>query len=376
MKLAAVADVHTGNHKRFGGPAERSLNKRCRDTVAVLERAYKLAAAEGAKVMCVLGDLVDDVDPPPQLLADLLRIVREAHEVDGIYSVLIVGNHDQQSDQEGDHALAPFTELPNACVVIGDPSIMPVGPENELELVMLPHSSAAPAKARVTDLLDSIVAGTTPRVLLMHAGVADDKTAPFLKGASDSVDVETLVKAMRKGSTGLCLAGNWHDARDWDLDGTRVCQVGALVPTGFDNPGLVGYGQLVILDSADGSLRRHEIDGPRFVPVIGLKKLDELLNGPSSPPHHKLYVSAIVSPDDLKAANLLVAEAHKRGQLVAGEVLIDSAERVVAAKRAAGAARSAETMADALGGFVSAMPLEDDVPRDAVMTRCRAYLKM
>ena len=47
MRVGFVADVHVGNHIRFGGPIEAGMNRRCRETVATLRRAVLKAREEG-----------------------------------------------------------------------------------------------------------------------------------------------------------------------------------------------------------------------------------------------------------------------------------------------------------------------------------------
>jgi hypothetical protein len=78
----------------------------------------------------------------------------------------------------------------------------------------------------------------------------------------------------------ICL-GDWHQRRLW-MDGKRrgdapsspvrigadaehvILQGGALCPTGFDNPGLRGYGTLAFWDQDAHQLSWQEIPGPRF----------------------------------------------------------------------------------------------------------------
>lgn len=372
MRLAAVTDVHAHNAKRFGGSVERSLNRRCRDVLVVLERSYKLAHSEGCTLMCILGDLVDGTSPEPQLIGELLRIVHEARVKLGILTVLLVGNHDQQSDQEGDHALAPFLPFSEDAVVVGEPSAMNL---DTFDLVMLPHSAAAPASERLKALLGGLPRGSDrQRILLMHAGVSDDKTAPFLRGSSDSVELGALTREMASAGVPLCLAGNWHDHRTWTTEHGTVVQVGALVPTGFDNPGLDGYGGVIIVDTDSMRVETIFLEGPRFVPVRGMKAMMDLL-GSEQPKDRRLYVRATVEPGELSEASKRIGRAHSKGEIAAGEVLADSADRVVEARKAAGAARSADTLANALDGFVSEMPLEEGVTREVVMEKCRGYLK-
>lgn len=374
MRIAAIADIHLGNHKRFGGPAERSLNRRCRDTLVVLERAYQCASDERCSLMLMLGDLFDYVTPEAQLIGEVLRLVHAARADMGIATILLVGNHDQQSDEPGDHALAPFAPFADEATVVGDPAVMALG---DVDLVFVPHSAAAPAPERIRRALEGLPKSGRRRVLAMHVGVSDDTTAPFLKGSPDSVDVKALGKLLPGANVGAVLAGNWHSRGEWSEGGASVVQVGALVPTGWDNPGLDGYGGVALLDAtAEGlSVRVRTLEGPRFVAVRGLKDLDALLEQSEVPKDRRLYARVTVPPEEMAEATKRVARAHGKGVLAAGEVLVESADRVVEARKAASAARSAGTLATALDGFVSAMPLDEGVERSVVMDRCRGYLK-
>ncbi len=54
---AFTADIHAGNHKRFGGPVSVSLNKRCTMVLDVLDAAVDRAIALKCSSFTVLGDL-------------------------------------------------------------------------------------------------------------------------------------------------------------------------------------------------------------------------------------------------------------------------------------------------------------------------------
>lgn len=373
MKIAAVADVHAHNPRRLAGAVERSLSRRCRDTLRVLERAYALAHREGCSHMLVLGDLVDSTSPEPQLIGQLLQIVHEARIRWGIVSILLVGNHDQESDQEGDHALAPFVPFGKDAIVVETPSVLPM---DGFDLILLPHAAAPPAPKRLASLLTGLTRPSRPAVLGMHAGISDDNTPHFLQGSADSIDVSVLRRAMIGAGVNVTLAGNWHDRREWRSGPSTVIQVGALVPTGFDNPGLDGYGGVAVLDSSDMTVTVHTLEGPRFLPVSGLDALKELLpSGAVSIPERRVYIRVTVQPDEMKAASDIITGAHKAGLIVSGEVIPDGTDRVVSARKAASAARSASTLTDALNGFVNTMPLEEGVGRGEVLEKCRGFLK-
>jgi Calcineurin-like phosphoesterase len=371
MRIGLVADVHLSNHKRHAGDVERSLNRRCREGLEVLERAYVLAHEVGCTMVGILGDLTDTSTPGPQLVGEITRIVHESRVKRGVSTLLMVGNHDQQSNEPGDHAMAPYAPLVEDCTVVGEPAIMALG---DADLVLVPHSAAAPAPARLAGVLGSLPKSTRRRVLLMHVGVSDDKTPPFLRGSHDSIEVKKLLQLMGEAGVCMCVAGNWHSHGEWGDDASQVVQVGALVPTGWDNPGLNGYGGLTVLEiTPEGvSAKTYTLDGPRFIAPRGLDDLKRALGGERP---GRLYVRSTVDPADLHEASKLVSRAHEKGHIAAGEVIVEAADRVIEARNAASAARNAATLAAALDRFVSEMPLEPDVQREDVLGKCRAFLK-
>jgi hypothetical protein len=373
MRIALVADCHLGNHKRFAGASTRSLNQRCRHAIDVFGRACDLAIEEKCALFAVLGDLVDYSRAEPQLLAEIMREVRE--RADQLRFLLLVGNHEQDSDEAGDHSLGAFGF---DATVIDAPTIVPLDKPHDLLLV--PHSAAAPFPQRLASALASVpspLAGAR-RILGIHAGVADEETPPFLKGASDSIHVRALATQMQKHGVAMAFAGNWHNHQHWSnplgpVGGFDVVQLGALVPTGFDNPGMDGYGTVAIYDTATGGTALHFLEGPRFLVARGMKELAKLVGGPH-PKYQRVYARVEVQKEELQDALKAVNKAKEKGIVFAAEVTVDSTDRIVAARAAAGAARSATTLEAALEGFVSNMHLENDTPREQVMEKCRRFL--
>ena len=103
------SDVHAGNHKRFGGATEASLNERCRHVLDVFDRACAATIASGAGYMIVAGDLFDVARPEPSLLARVQTALRNLRE-EGVEPILLVGNHEKTSTAVGDNALAPLRD--------------------------------------------------------------------------------------------------------------------------------------------------------------------------------------------------------------------------------------------------------------------------
>lgn len=362
MKVAFVADVHVGNHRRHGGAVEAGLNQRCRAAVDVLHHAKRRARELDAPFV-VLGDLFDTTRPEPQVITAV------QHALSGVETYLLMGNHDQYSVAPGDHALGPLDGF-SMTEVIEKPGIVDF---NGVELWAVPFR---PGDARVwlPEVMRTSFQNTQPpkvRVLCLHLGLIDDDTPPYLKDAHDAVPVDLVGELAERYGIRYAVAGNWHARRLWSMVEPRVhvMQVGALVPTGWDNPGLEGYGTLAILDSEAGTLTYEELTGPRFVKTRTVEEAYEVA-GEAKRLGHQLYLQMVAPPDQL-ASTLALLDIPG---LAAVEVVPDAAQSEQAARSAADAARSGETLGTALGGFVEEMKLEEGVDRAAVLRRARGYL--
>lgn len=317
-RVAFVADVHIGNHGVMGGPRAAGINRRAAEGLAVLRAAYDTAAHLGSSAFVVAGDLFDVDDPEPQLLAEAADILSGP-----VPAVLVVGNHDQHSSASGDHALGPLAAVPGIRVV-EHPTVVPVlprggavaGPSRAAPgayLACIPYLRAPAAEVIEKGLraaLNGMSGHPAPGQLAVvaHAGGMDAATPPWLRDAHDALPV-THLDAIMEGASDLvfpanaapmvAILGNWHDHKTWAFHddpagvprgyglgpgGTDaplpnvIVQCGALVPTGFDNPGAAPgmYGSLILWDVPPApppgyavppppALYRFEVPGPRFV---------------------------------------------------------------------------------------------------------------
>lgn len=381
MRLGAVADVHLGNHKRFGGDTVGSINARGRLALDTFRAAVARARVLKASHFIVAGDLIDYARPEAPLLAEVQDILRrDGGDIEEVF--LMLGNHEQVSTYEGDHALGPLAAEGHVTVV--DRPMFRLLDDAGTELVLVPFQ---PGHARewlgrvVRDTLassegagSSARASGGARILVLHLGIKDAKTPPWLAGASDAIDIDLLGPICEENGIDYVLAGNWHDRREWRVKaGAHVLQIGALVPTGWDNPGLEGYGGLALFDRAAG-LTSEEIPGPRFVKAA-TKKDAQVDMAAARKAGHKLFVSFDAQPDDLAELTTLVAAATERGDIVGGEVIPNQEVAIIKAKSAAFAAKSAKTLHESLDNYVRVMPLADGVSRAAVHERAKAYLR-
>lgn len=373
VKVAAVADVHIGNHRRFGGGLDAGVNARCRHALDALSDALALAVRERCGALFVAGDLFDYARPEAQVIAATQSVINTARALSGgaLNVVLVRGNHESHTAVLGDHALGPLAPVAD---VVDVPTNYRIGGAEVGCIPFQPGSAISWLPAAVERAFDGKRKAQGLRVLVMHLGIADEKTAPWLREARDAVHVSYLQDLCKRWQVGLVLAGNWHDRREWTLCGgrTRVQQIGTVCPVGFKDPGLVGYGGVAVAATDGSSFEMHEVGGPRFVKLTRnqRKQLKEAQAYGAGP----VYVEMTAPADALS-----VAAAELRGMVEAtaledAVVLPDAQEVAVAARNAAGAARSADTLYEALGEYVQEMPLEDGVDRDAVLAGSRRYL--
>jgi hypothetical protein len=130
------------------------------------------------------------------------------------------------------------------------------------------------------------------------------------------------------------------------LRGPLILQVGALVPTGFDNPGLKGYGSYVVYDMATNEITIHELPGPRFLKVRSEKE------------------SARAKEEaEAMGCNLFIEEV----------VEDERAEKAVRA--AVEKATNAGSLEESVAAYVEGMDLDESVDRKRVLERVLGYLK-
>lgn len=356
MRIAFVADIHAGNHKKHGGPVEAGINQRCRQVIDALDYAVQHALRLQCGAFFIAGDLVDTTRPEPQVVAALQRVLEEARK-----PVILLGNHDQVSAEPGDHALGPFAPVAvvvdvaawvklDGCSVLCVP-FQPGDAREWLPGVVAEHQPRAPEG---------------PKVLLLHLGLASETTAAFLRDAHDAVPVRLVRALCRQHGFDAAFAGNWHSHKVFGADPT-ICQIGALCPTGWDNPGMQGYGSLVIWDTERRELLLEEIPGPRFLQVDSLAQMPE-------PRGNTLYVQVKATPTQVADAMAQAEQVRQRPQVQAVEVLPDLVQARAATRTAATVARSAETLEEALSGYVQQMDMPEGVQRDEVLATARRYL--
>jgi len=385
MKIAAVADVHVGNHKVFGKPTYAGVNRRCKLVLETLAYALTEAINRKAEVFLVCGDLADSTHMAPQIYAQVQRLFNTAKK-GGLRVVLLKGNHEVVSHTEGDHALGPLQLVAD---IVENPCTLST--DTGGELVLVPHQ-AGPARSWLdASVAEALSQGTStlgggsrtvqsphrlrqPRVLALHLGISDSRTAPWLRGANDSIQVEALTEICVKHSIEYVLAGNWHDRRSWHT-AARILQIGALAPTGFDNSGLDGYGRVAFLDtSAGGSFEEVPVPSPRFVQIKpDTPDPDTLLEHcklAAQGGHHVfLEVTA-----DREGREAWAKRLEDIDWLAGARIMPDGKEASRTARSAARTAASADTLSAAIAGYVQKLEVADGVDRADVTARSHKYL--
>lgn len=382
MRIAWVADVHLGNHKVYGGQVVAGLNARCRMVLDTLRAAYSLATQENCQALFVDGDLFDTAKPPPQLLAAVQLVISQ---FPGLTTYIMLGNHDMESAADGDHALGPLAPVAKLITKPQKIGLRGKGVD-EVEVWAVPFQPGKAEEwlplvlAEVQGQPPVVSSASSPKLLALHLGLRDKgKTPPWLLDAHDSVSIEQVQQLVQKHELSAVYAGNWHNPEEWvwyDANRSattplRAVQIGTLCPTGYDNPGET-FGTMAIYDShKNNGCRVLPVPGPRFHKVDGFDELKELVK---KSPGKLTFVRATVEPDDVAGAEDLIERAVEAGALGGGETMAEASEAQVALRQAAGVARSAETVDEAVENYVAAMPLKDPELRAAVLERVKGFL--
>jgi hypothetical protein len=369
MKVAFVADLHVANHRKFGGAVEAGINRRCRLILDTVAASVAEASTLGCEHYVILGDVFDTVTPEPQVIT-ALRFALSKFNGD---VWVLMGNHDQVSEKPGDHSLGPLNG-PNIRVV-ERPMSFSDDADSSWEVALVPYR---PGKAAEW-LGDAVAKVVTPdgnevrRILGLHLGLIVGETPHYLKDASDAINTDELVRICQQCDIESVIAGNWHGHWRGKQDGVTLMQAGTLAPTGWDNPGDSGYGSLVEWDSKFGNLTVHEIPGPRFLKARGLDELRTSLADAAAieAADGTVFISVNLPREDMQAGE----ELFEVWGVADHEINIDKADSTAAARGAAHAAKSAETLDQALAYFVGSMELSGTTP-ELVNAKCREYLRL
>lgn len=355
-----MADIHAGNHRGFAAPTTTpGVNSRLASVLDVLGEAAQCVQRDDTVVL--LGDLFDTDKPSPQVLAAVM------HVLDGFpcgrESVWVLkGNHDSATPRPGDNALGPLREAGYS--VVESPHVLHVG---DTSVVLLPFRPEPPS-TWVRDALEALrpeLNYTHHTIIGSHFGIADKDTPEYLR--EHALLVDDALALCSEFSACAWLSGDWHTRRVWERGACTVAQVGALVPTGFDNPGIDGYGSLWSFEPPS-RLTFRELAGPRFVKYKGVRAaIDE----PYSETCTKRHAQVTVKAEEVDGARGELEAAVDAGRLTGFELHADREEAVENAGETAAYVATATSFDTALERAVERLELGDDVSRGEVLRRAR-----
>ncbi len=385
MKILVTADHHIGNHGRFGAAARGGMNSRCRLVLAATRSAQSLARELGCEAHLICGDLFHSSRPSPPMVAAAQRALGGEPK-----AVVLLGNHDYHSAEVHDHALAPLTPVVD---VVDVPRIIELRGDGTdvLELWCVPFFTAGDRLqmlSRLGEILEELGRGrsapTCPRVLAIHMGIGDETTAEFMRATQGWIDVDELQQIAKIYEFRWVFAGDWHEPRVWKAGHplrdqpqrgpisrgfAQIVQCGTLCPAGFGDDGFE-RGRAWLLDTLDGSIEQHVIEGPRFVRAASVDQLE-------LPDDAGLVFAEITcSLEHVKAERAAVDLLVESKVLAGAHVRADKREIEEQTRTAARRARDSRSIQEAAAAWVGAMPLDADVDRQRVAARVDGYLRV
>lgn len=242
---AIIADLHAGNHKSIAGEEVDGIGEWYR---YLLQNVRAVARLPKVDTVFVAGDVFDVWNPPPHVVAALMREVYHAPpNVSPRRWYGARGNHDMRSDMAHDNSMGGLAwmdlfvpvEVP---LLVDTVWVVPFGHD---ALALTPPDGAS--------------------FVVAHHGIWSDATAPYLRGtrhARSAADVEAWCKA--HGVAGY-FAGDWHRRHVHKEKDPAIVQIGALCPVSFSDAGSYRYGTVILLDEVTAEYTVLELPGPRFV---------------------------------------------------------------------------------------------------------------
>ena len=367
--IYCIADVHLANRRDGGGELVGGLNTRAREILEAMRRASSMCDHEDHLV--VLGDLFDHADPSPALLSAAQRAL--APNAGAALAHVIVGNHDMRSSEIGNNACAPLWPVAN--VVEGHPQVIVDHTVSNVAALLVPFGT--PVADTICDALmyaeeQADWVDAEERIILGHWGISTEDDPPFMRNARDAINVDELYNFCVKANVDGVAAGNWHKRRSFevaDADNRKpvhILQTGALVPTGYNNPGIEGYGTVCWWAAGVKQWKWIELPGRRYLRHVPRRSELQYDRG------NKIFVKVDVDPDagDIDEVRRILSEMP-----VASTVVPVNRQASKQASEAASAVQSQETLAEALAAFIDKMPIPTGVDRKEVLIAAQKYLR-
>lgn len=368
MKIAICADVHIGNHKKFGGPIVVGKNRRCNEALAVLERAYETAFELDCEKFVVAGDLLDSTLPEPQVLAAVMQTIVK-WQTEGIDTILLSGNHETVSTVFGDNSIVPFK-------FVAEPD--PIWEDTKSVYILFARYYNGSSTAEYLDRLLAAREYPVERTCLIgHFGIYDDGFPEYLKKGT-AISTKELKSLAKAHNVRWIFAGDYHEPHEWKIklesskEVLHIVQCGALCPTGFSDLS-PDSGTIWVFDTKAADIDKvfsQQVPGPRF-----LSGTSEGLNGLVAEARQLKerrcipYLKVSCHQDDVARVRNALKEAD-----VPHEIVVDASGARERARKAASAARASNTLASALDTYVRAMELSEGVDREVVLGKCKSFL--
>jgi len=366
MSIKIIADIHIGNHRKFGGETSCGLNRRCRETLGVLEKAVE--SLEHHDRLHIAGDLLDSARPDPRIIYATREILKKHKNIK--YSRILVGNHEQSSTEDFDHSLALLDDHNDysPCVVSQAHTIGTAAAGASIAFYPFAPSTAPGDMLRGHGKHHATIA-------IAHFGIEDSETAPYLR-SSGTIRFDALHDVAQECGLAAIVCGDWHAHKLWRFDDCEIVQVGALVPTGFNNPSTIEeldpendpYGSIIGYQERKPTGRRitrEVIPGPRFVKTRSSADVVRAYEA-AQEFGHTLYLQ-VESSDFDKMGPFLESKLGKSGErgcyyAMVGDRKSDRKKTHGAAK----AAKSASTITGALMEYVKNLPLPPGIDASKV----------
>jgi len=361
MSIKIIADVHIGNHSRFGGEKSCGLNRRCRETLGVLEKA--VSSLDYHDRLHVAGDLLDSAKPDPRIIYATREVLKRHHCIE--YSRILVGNHEQSSTEDFDHSLALLDDHNDYSPSVVSQAQTIGNAAAGASIAFYPFSpSTAPS-----DMLRGH-GKHHATIAIAHFGIEDSETAPYLR-SSGTIRFDALHDVAQECGLSAIVCGDWHAHKLWRFDDCEIVQVGALVPTGFNNPSTIEqlapendpYGSIISYEERRPTGRRitrEVIPGPRFVKTRSSADVARAYEA-AMEFGHTLYLE-VESSDFDKMGPFLESHLGKSGEKgcyysMVGDRKSDRKKNHSAAK----AAKNSATVSGALMEYVQNLPLPNGI---------------
>ncbi len=221
MKFFHSADWQIGaRFSQFGSQAPRLREAR----VATLRRALAEAERCGAEAFLVAGDLFEDPQIEPALIA---AVYDGFAEHPGVPIFICPGNHDPYTGPASIWSRRPFSEPPPHVKIFRHAEACPLGEAWIIANPLTQKRSSVDPSAEVARLARELPPEAI-KIGLTHG-------SPAIGSLHQPDDFPIDLNAAARGGLDYLALGHWHSAQVFA--GGRMCMPGAPEPTGFGEAG-------------------------------------------------------------------------------------------------------------------------------------------